>query len=161
MASGKTTIGKRISELSGYKFIDTEEMIVKKECRTINEIFDKDGEEYFREVERSVVYEVSKMNNMVISTGGGVVLDKKNIEVLRKNGRVFNLSPDFSVIESRLLEAAKSRPLLKNDSIEDIKKRFDNRIPFYDNCDKKVHISMETTVDETAYEILEEMKKLK
>ena len=62
------------------------------------------------------------MKNVVIATGGGVVLNEQNIENLRKTGVIFNLSPDFSVIRERLEEARKTRPLLKQDSIENIKK---------------------------------------
>ena len=62
------------------------------------------------------------MKNVVIATGGGVVLNEQNIENLRKTGVIFNLSPDFSVMQERLEEARKTRPLLKQDSIENIKK---------------------------------------
>lgn len=161
MASGKTTIGKRIAEISDYTFIDTDEMIIEKEERTINEIFEKDGEEYFRKIESEIISKVSGMDNMIISTGGGTVLNKNNICVLRRNGVVFNLAPDFSVIESRMAEAVKNRPLLQNSNIENIKKRFNDRLPFYDNCDKKIHISARTTIDEISWEILEEMNKRK
>lgn len=159
MASGKTTVGKEIAKISNYTFIDTDEMIVEKEGRTINEIFEKDGEEYFRRVESEIIENVSKMDNMIISTGGGVVLNKYNIEVLKNGGVVFNLSPDFEVIESRILEAAKTRPLLKDSSIEEIKKRFDDRLPFYENCDVKIHITINSTINEIADKILTEMDK--
>ena len=159
MASGKTTAGRRIAEISDYEFIDTDEMIVDSEGRSINDIFATDGEEYFRRVEREIIREAAKMDNKIISTGGGVVLNAENIEELRKSGVVFNLAPDFSVIEQRVLKAAETRPLMKNQSIEDIKKRFDDRKPFYDNCDYKIHITEQFTPDDTAQQILKIMNE--
>lgn len=113
---------------------------MEQEGITINEIFDKCGEEYFRKTECEVIKKAAEMKNVVIATGGGVVLNEQNIENLRKTGVIFNLSPDFSVIRERLEEARKTRPLLKQDSIENIKKRFDDRKPFYDNCDYKINV---------------------
>ena len=161
MASGKTTIGRRLAELSDYEFIDTDEMIVAREGRSINDIFAQDGEEYFRRVEHEIIREAAKMDNKIISTGGGVVLNPENIEDLRKTGVVFNLDPDFSVISERVARAAATRPLMKNQSIEDIKKRFDDRKPFYDNCDYKIHITAKSTPDDSANSILNIIKQKK
>ena len=155
MASGKTTVGMRIADISDYEFIDTDEMIVESEGQSINDIFAKNGEEYFRRVEHEIIRGAASMDNKVISTGGGVVLNPENIEALRKNGIVFNLDPDFSVIQERVTRAAATRPLMKNQSIEDIKKRFDDRKPFYDNCDYKIHITMQSEPEITARKILE------
>ena len=102
MASGKTTVSKEIAAMSNYEFIDTDELLEKNEGITINEIFAKYGEEYFREREHETIKKVSGMDNMVISTGGGVVLSKANMAELRKNGVIFNLAPDFEVIRERL-----------------------------------------------------------
>ena len=151
MATGKTEISKAISEISKYNLVDTDDMIVEQEEITINEIFDKCGEEYFRK-------KAAEMKNVVIATGGGVVLNEQNIENLRKTGVIFNLSPDFSVIRERLEEARKTRPLLKQDSIENIKKRFDDRKPFYDNCDYKINVIHGRTPRSYAMEILEIME---
>lgn len=97
MATGKTEISKAISEISKYNLVDTDDMIVEQEGITINEIFDKCGEEYFRKTECEVIKKAAEMKNVVIATGGGVVLNEQNIENLRKTGVIFNLSPDFSV----------------------------------------------------------------
>ena len=159
MASGKTEISKAIAEMSKYNLVDTDDLIVKKMNMTINEIFDKYGEEHFRKIEHETVKEVSEMKNAVIATGGGVVLNKQNVEVLRKTGRIFNLSPDFAVIKERLEEARKTRPLLKHDSIENIEKRFNDRKPFYDDCDYKISVINGRTPRSYAIEILEIMEK--
>lgn len=158
MASGKTEISKAIARISDYNLIDTDDAIVEKMGISINEIFAKYGEEFFRKTERNVILELSNVDNTVIATGGGVVLNSENISLLRKNGIVFNLAPEFSVIEERLAEARKTRPLLKNDSIENIKKRFDDRKPFYDNCDYKINITNDRTPESYAEEILKIVK---
>lgn len=154
MASGKTTVGKRIEELSDYVMVDTDEEIEKSEGMTINEIFKTKGEKYFREAENKIIKKISEGDKLIISTGGGVPLNPENIEALRKGGMVFNLQPEFSVIEERISEAAKTRPLLQNQTMEDIKKRFNDRLGAYSNCDYAVHINKYTTVDDCADEIL-------
>ncbi len=158
MASGKTEISKAIASISKYALIDTDDMIVKKAGITINEIFAKYGEKYFRGLESEIVKEAAKGDNMVISTGGGVVLDRANIDELRKTGVIFNLAPDFSVIKDRLEAAAATRPLLKNQSIDEVRKRFDARRPFYDNCDYKIKVVNGRTPKSYAMEILSIME---
>lgn len=158
MASGKTEISKAIAKLSSYTLIDTDDMIINKMQMTINEIFDTYGEEYFRKIEQETVFEASQLDNAVISTGGGVVLRSENITNLRKSGIIFNLSPDFSVIADRLQEARKTRPLLKQDSIESIEKRFNDRKPFYADCDYTIKVIHGRTPHSYAMEILKIME---
>lgn len=158
MASGKTEISKAIAEMSQYSRLDTDDMIVEKAGMTINEIFAKHGEEYFRRLEREIVKIAAESKNAVIATGGGAVLDKANIDELRKTGVIINLAPDFSVIKDRLENAAATRPLLKNRSIDEIKKRFESRMPYYDNCDYQIKIVHGRTPKSYAMEILSIME---
>ncbi len=158
MASGKTEISKAIASISKYTLLDTDDMIVKKAGMTINGIFAEYGEEYFRKLESEIVKDAAKGDNAVISTGGGVVLSGANIDELRKTGVIFNLAPDFSVIKDRLELAASTRPLLKNQSIDEVKKRFDARKPFYDNCDFKIKVVTGRTPKSYAMEILDIME---
>ncbi len=161
MASGKTTISKEIAGMSKFEFIDTDEYLEQNEGITINEIFAKYGEEYFRAKEHEIIKKVSAMDNMVISTGGGVVLNKSNMTELRRNGIIFNLSPDFEVIKERLEKAAATRPLLKNQDIADVRRRFEARRPFYDDCDYKIKIVPERSARSCAMEILDLIKSRK
>lgn len=135
MASGKTQISKAISKIAGYNLVDTDALIEEKCGMSINDIFEEFGEGKFRELECEIVSEVSNLDNTVISTGGGVVLNPQNITNLRKNGIIVNLAPDFEVILERLNDARSTRPLLKNSDIESIHKRFLERIPYYADCD--------------------------
>lgn len=159
MASGKTEISKSIASVSKYKCVDTDDMIEKAAEMTINDIFAKYGEERFREMEHEAVKEAASMENMVIATGGGAALDASNIEELRKTGVIFNLAPDFEVIADRIAAAAATRPLLKNQSMDDIKERFIKRQPFYDNCDYKIHIIKGRSPKSYAMEILNIMSE--
>ena len=154
MATGKTEISRAIAEMSQYKLVDTDDMVTSKLGMSVNEIFEKYGEKYFRDAEPEAVTEAAAINNAVIATGGGVVMDKENIKALRETGMIFNLSPDFSVIRERLESAKKTRPLLRKDSIDDIEKRFNDRQPMYDDCDCKIKIINGRTPRSYAIEIL-------
>ena len=122
---------------------------------TINEIFSEYGEERFRELETEASKKAAELDRAVISTGGGTVLKKENIDALRKNGVIVNLAPGFEVIRARAAAAASTRPLMNGQSMDDIEKRFNERKPFYDNCDIKIKVTNEKTPSEHAEEILE------
>ena len=154
MASGKTQISKAIAATSKYKLIDTDDMIVKMAEKSINRIFEEDGETEFRRIERDAICRAAELDGYVIATGGGVPTNRKNMDELRKNGIIVNLAPSFSVIRERIESARASRPLLRNQSIDEIKKRFYDRKPFYDECDIKINIINGRTPHSYAIEIL-------
>ena len=158
MASGKTEISKAIAQISKYRLIDTDDMIVEAAGMSINKIFAKYGEDKFREIEHECICRASGMDGMVIATGGGAVLNKENVKALRENGKIFNLAPDFSVIEERLTAAAATRPLLKNQDIEAVRKRFEDRLPYYADCDFKIHVISGRSPKSYAMEILDMLK---
>lgn len=155
MASGKTEISKAIAALSKYKLADTDDMIVQREGKTINEIFAEVGEEGFRKIEHEAVLEAARLDDHVIATGGGVVLNRENISALRENGIIVNLAPDFELIKSRLQDAMSTRPLLRDGGIDSIHKRFCYRLPFYADCDISVRIINGRTPRSYALEILD------
>lgn len=139
MGSGKTTVGKIIAETLNIDFIDTDSEIIKKLNLPIDEIFKRFGEEKFREVETEVTYELSQVENAVISTGGGIVLKKENIENLRKNGIIYYLHASPDIIFQRLSKD-NTRPLLQNnDKLKTIIRLLNIRIPYYKNCDYEIN----------------------
>lgn len=154
MATGKTKISRCLAELTSYELIDTDAAVEAEAGMSINDIFAKYGEEHFRELETAAVKKAAGADRTVISTGGGTVLRSENIEELRKNGVIVNLAPEFEVIKARIEKAADTRPLMNGQSIEAVKKRFDDRQPFYDNCDIKIKVTNEKTPLEHAREIL-------
>lgn len=158
MASGKTEISKAIESMSRYSRLDTDDMIVEAAGMPINDIFAKYGEEYFRNLEHEKVKKASERDGAVIATGGGVVLNAANMKELRKSGVIFNLAPNFSVIADRIEAAAATRPLLQNQSIDEIRTRFEQRQPFYDDCDYKIKVVTGRTPKSYAEEILRIME---
>ncbi|QVK21637.1 shikimate dehydrogenase [Mycoplasmatota bacterium] len=95
--SGKSTYGKLLSDKLNMDFVDIDKEIVKREKETIVDIF-KDGESYFRDIESQVVLDIAKMHNLVISTGGGVIKRKSNIDALKQNGIIVFLDRDLDEI---------------------------------------------------------------
>ncbi len=143
MASGKTTVGKLLSKKLGMDFVDTDELIEKQEGMSINEIFEKYGEEHFRCLEKELAKKLSQnVTGTVIATGGGFVLNKENINELKKSGVVFNLKTNPEIIKERLNGAKDTRPLLKNNEFSGILKRFSDRENFYKNCDEEIVLEL-------------------
>ncbi len=111
MGTGKTAVGRTLARRLGRVFIDTDEEIEKSAGITIREIFRRYGQEYFRSLEKEVVNKVSSFDNLVIATGGGVVLEPANVTALKSNGIMILLRCSPEVILKRV-DAAGSRPLL-------------------------------------------------
>lgn len=140
MGSGKTTIGKSVAKNLNMKFIDTDNLILKKERLSIDEIFAKYGQSDFRILEEEVIAKVSIIDNQVIATGGGVVLSHANMRRLRQNGVIINLRASLETLYERLKDK-KDRPLLNKPTIkEDLKKHSEGRLQFYKNADFTIEI---------------------
>jgi shikimate dehydrogenase len=119
MGSGKTTVGKYLCEKLGYEFVDTDEYIVAEQGMTINEIFEKYGEEYFRNLETEAVKNLAKGRiRTVVATGGGLPVREENEKWLRELGRVYYLKASADIIYDRVCSDT-TRPLLKTDNLHD------------------------------------------
>jgi shikimate kinase len=115
MGTGKTTVGRLVAELLGYEFVDTDDLIERRHG-PVPEIFREHGEERFRELERELAAELADGERRVISTGGRMMLDPANAEVLEARSRVFCLVASAGVIAARVLvDGAPARPLLAGD----------------------------------------------
>ena len=138
MGTGKTTIATALAHRLKMRYVSTDEMIERKEKRTINEIFTKSGEEYFRDVEADVVREASSMENVVIDAGGGAVLREKNMENLKSHGIVICLTAGEETIMRRTAKY-KHRPLLNvDDPKRKIRDLLAERAPFYAKADHTI-----------------------
>ena len=135
MGTGKTTIATALSHRLKMRYVSTDDLIEKSQKRTINEIFTKSGEDYFRDVESSVIKEVSEMENVVIDAGGGAVIREENITNFKSRGVLICLTADEEVIMERT-KKYKHRPLL---NVEDPKRKIRDllakRAPFYAKAD--------------------------
>lgn len=147
-ASGKTTIGKELSKKLKKRFVDSDDEIVKIENKSIPEIFEDSGELYFRNVEKIVVKDISKLNSQIISTGGGVVLNPENIKNLKANSRIYFLDRPLD-----LLITTSDRPLSSNRV--DLEKRYNERYELYKSA-ADVIINGEKSIEEIAKMIEED-----
>ncbi len=116
MGSGKTTLGKALAVKLNLKFLDTDERIIQLENQPIDEIFNKNGEDYFRSLESEVLKEICFNNeSRVISTGGGFPCFNDNMTKMLNSGFVVYISADPTTLYNRLENDSK-RPLLKSNS---------------------------------------------
>ena len=114
MASGKSRTGRSLAERLGRPFIDTDNVIVERAGKSINEIFEQDGEAAFRKLEHDVIAEIVESNNPhVISLGGGALTQPENLKIIRENGTIIRLWAKPEVLSERI-GRKNTRPLLAN-----------------------------------------------
>lgn len=119
---GKTTIGTALAEHYGRKLVDTDALIIEKAGMPIPQIFEEQGEPGFRKIEAEAVREVGKEKELIIATGGGVVVTPENHDALRQNGTVIFINRDISVLPTD------GRPLSQQNKLSDM---FQKRLPLY------------------------------
>lgn len=123
-ASGKTSIGKALAEVTGKTFVDSDDEIVKTSGKAIPDIFAESGEGYFRALEKEEILKISLKNSQIIATGGGAVLKPENIDNLKGNGRVYFIDRPLE-----MLITTDDRPLSSNRA--DLEKRYNERYELY------------------------------
>lgn len=128
--SGKTTISRLLAEALNMRLIDTDEEIVKK-YGAITDIFDKFGEECFRNLESQVVNEVCGESGAVISTGGGTLLRPENCAAFKNNGKIVYLKTGVEKLVARV-GGGEGRPLLAGDAQNKIRELYIKRAPVYE-----------------------------
>lgn len=156
MGSGKTTVGRQLAKALEMKFIDIDKIIEAREGKSIPEIFAEKGESYFRWLENKIVEEESYDNNVVISTGGGVIIDNSNIISLKKTSFVVYLDCTIECIYKRV-RRRKNRPLLNvEDMFKTIKGLHEKRETLYRiSCDYSVSIDESSSI----YDTVESVKR--
>lgn len=131
MGCGKTVIGKRLAQMLGYDFVDTDDLVTGYASMSIPHIFEKYGECYFRELEAKAAEEAAQKDQAVIATGGGIIKNKKNIEMLKITGVLVYLKADSEKIYKNTLNDS-TRPLLQDgDRMENIQRLLTEREPLY------------------------------
>ncbi|MCC8074081.1 MAG: shikimate kinase [Clostridiales bacterium] len=128
MGSGKTVVGTELAKIMGRKFIDTDEMIESEQGIAIKAIFATHGEDYFRDLEYECCKKISAYKNCVVSTGGGALTYKRNVDAIKNGGKIVFLDADFDVICARIGDSG-TRPLFQNR--ENAKALYDERKPKY------------------------------
>lgn len=145
MGCGKSTVATALSQKYSLEHIDTDKFIEEKYKTTISDIFEKYGEQYFRDLEHKVICELLENSDCVLSLGGGAVMYERNVTALKKCGyTIVFINTDFDVIKKRL-ENDSTRPLLKTDDINLLyKKRYDI---YKDACDFEINCRYEDAVE--------------
>lgn len=143
MASGKTTVGKKLANKLGLPFIDLDAYIEEKYNTTIRAIMYNEGQDVFREKERDSLDEILKKNSdAVISTGGGTPNFFNNMEKMNKAGTTVYIEVDIPTLVDRLVNSKKDRPLIWGKSEKDLtvyaKELLDRRKELYNKAQYKV-----------------------
>ena len=158
MGSGKTTVGKELAKALACPCVDTDECIVNR-YGDISEIFQSKGEGYFRVLERELVGELAQQDNLVISTGGGLVVNKANVTLLKEKGMLVYLRAKKQTLLSRLQDG-EGRPLLEGKGLEEkLTKLLNERESVYEDAADEVVDVDGKTPEEIATEILGRIKK--
>lgn len=156
MGVGKTTIGKIIAKKLKLNFVDMDNYIEKREGKSISKIFEEYGEQHFRELEGKSLKHLIKSDNIVISTGGGIVTTKENSEILKKEKIVIFLDGNTQTILNHLSKEIDKRPLLSNSNNVEytISNLLNERYEKYNSiCDIKIDIN-EKNIEEVVSQIL-------
>ncbi|HNX53294.1 MAG TPA: shikimate kinase [Pontiellaceae bacterium] len=153
MGTGKTVTGRVLAERTGMKLIDMDSLIETEQKKTIPEIFAQDGEPAFRQMERELVQKLSKRSGLIISTGGGIVLNPDNVADFEKSGLVVCLTASPETIFKRV-EKDTSRPLLSGDKKTQIYTLLEKRKPLYEAISHRINTDG-LTDKQTANRILE------
>ena len=132
MGSGKSELGAAAARILALPFYSTDDMAEQEAGMTITEIFERHGEEYFRDMESEILRKVSRLPFGVVSTGGGIVLRQQNRELMRSTGKVLWLHRDIAETAATLDPSG--RPLLKGgtDALFSI---YEQRLPLYRTAD--------------------------
>ncbi len=137
MGAGKSTTGKLLSEITGFKFTDTDLIIEEMTQMKVPDIFRKKGEKHFRQLETEVLNKISKETYEIIACGGGIILKEENRKKLKNNGKTIFLNGSIEVMMERIQDDS-NRPLTiplhninpqkKHEAFKDI---LNKRMPFY------------------------------
>lgn len=146
MGSGKTTVAEALSKELGVPAIDTDEHIAKMQDKTISAIFDEEGEKAFRAYETASL-ENLPFENIIISTGGGIVLNEKNRSYMKQNGTLIYLHCEPDEIVKRLEDDA-TRPILAGGNKQNkVKTIFAERLPLYREAEYEIETTNRTVKD--------------
>jgi shikimate kinase len=132
--SGKTTLAKQLAKEINYSFSDLDELIVQRERHSVNEIFDINGEDYFRKIEQEMLFHTTTFSRTVIALGGGTPCFFDNIQVIKNHGFSIYLDVPLEIIAKRVSKEYNTRPLLNvktEELLVQITEKYNQRITFY------------------------------
>jgi shikimate kinase len=160
MGSGKSYFGERWAAQHHLSFYDLDKLIETAEGKTIKQIFEQNGEAYFRKIEASILRETSKFQNSIISCGGGTPCFSDNIEWMNTHGTTVFLDTAINKVFENVLPEKAYRPLIaklnKDEIIDFLKEQLQSRLPFYNKS--KITLEIDKITDEDFRSILQNIK---
>jgi shikimate kinase len=156
MGAGKTTIGRLLSNHLHIPVKDSDEEIESQTGKTIRSIFEQDGEAFFRDFETKVLHTIPT-ENLIVTTGGGIILKEENREWMKNNGVLVCLHCDFDALWERLRND-ESRPLIINQQKKEIEELYLSRLPLYQDHHFMVDTSP-SNLDDIVLNLAEKIKK--
>ncbi len=160
MGTGKTDVGQVLAKKLGKEFIELDLLIEQRAGKVIPEIFQEDGETVFRELEIEATREVSKARDSVIACGGGIVLNKINIDRLRESSRIVYLTASPGAILKRTSTGKNERPLLDvPDPAPRIRELLKFRKPFYERAADITVNTSRLDIDSATEKIIARLKE--
>lgn len=154
MGVGKSTVGDLLAKQLGYTFLDTDSIITQLTGKTINQLFAEEGEPAFRQLESDVLAQVCARKELVIATGGGIVMRRENWSYLH-HGLIVWLDAPIELLYTRLAEDT-TRPLLQDpDPKGKLRSLLEQRTPLYSQADLHITLREEETPEEIANRVME------
>jgi shikimate kinase len=144
MATGKSSVGRQLAERLHWQFLDLDSMVEDETGMTVPQIFASQGESAFRALESRMVERIAEWTECVVATGGGAIVNPRNLEILKRYGVVISLTADIDTILQRV-GTGDSRPMLQcEDRFERIRQLMEQREPFYARADIVLDTSNQT-----------------
>lgn len=158
MGAGKTAVGTALARLLQVPFLDSDDEIVKAANRSIAEIFERDGEPFFRDREAEVIGRLLRAEPCILSTGGGAFLSERNRTQIHEAGVSVWLRADLDLLWNRVRHKT-TRPLLRTaNPRETLRQLYEARMPFYQQADLAVDASPAYSVEQMAAQVVETLK---
>ncbi len=155
MGTGKSSVGRQVAESLGFRFVDTDQLVIRMAGKPIPRIFSEDGEARFRELESEALRQCAGADGQVIATGGGIVTQPGNHELLRQAGHVVWLRARPEVVLNRV-SRNRDRPLLQTeDPLATIRDLYASRVELYRACAAEEIDTTHLTLEETAHGLSE------
>jgi len=159
--TGKTSVGRSLAKSLGRPFLDADSELVKEQNLNISEIVRKQGWDAFREIESDIIKRVCALDDHVVATGGGAVLNDKNVKHMKRSGKLVWLKATPETIKKRILQDKNTEdfrpPLTSRGSFEEIHETLLNRNPFYE---KAMNFDVDTDgigIDEVCHAIIKKL----
>ncbi|MFN4153462.1 MAG: shikimate kinase [Paracoccaceae bacterium] len=158
MGAGKTAVGTALAQALGVAFLDSDEEITRAANRSIAEIFERDGEPFFRARESEVLARLLRGPPCVLSTGGGAYLAEGNRRLISEVGVAVWLRADLDLLWNRVRHKA-TRPLLRTSNPRDtLRALYDSRVPYYRQADVTVDASPDLSIEGMAERVLDALR---